>query len=108
MTERDVGRHLAPDVFLQNVFHVERGRMVRFTLQIEVLDEGRWHPVIRCDTVHGEAHLDYLTPDGEEYNKTWLGVTAPYNAIHARMVQEFTTTYQAHIRRWFRQKGLRP
>lgn len=105
MPEYDAGNHLAPNVYLQNIFAIVRGDMIWFTLQLEVYDEGAWHPVLRCDTAHNEAHLDSINPQGETYHKQWLDARIPFNSTYTQLVNEFKTTYETHITRWYRQKG---
>ncbi|CAN0470688.1 unnamed protein product, partial [Phaeothamnion confervicola] len=65
--ERDPGRYLGPGVYFHDVFVAGRGSVVRFVLQIDIWEDGIWRPVIRCDTSHGEAHLDEITPEGKTY-----------------------------------------
>lgn len=38
--------------------------IVGFCVQLELLIENKWVPVIRYDTSHGFAHRDYIHPDG--------------------------------------------
>jgi len=40
----------------------ERGRVKKFTVQLETLIGESWTPVARYDTAHGFAHLDVLHP----------------------------------------------
>lgn len=42
----------------------QKGRVVRFVVQLEVLLHDQWHAVRRYDTAHGFAHCDILHPDG--------------------------------------------
>ena len=38
-------------------FHARIGQQVlEFVVQLEILTEGRWKPVVRYDTAHGFAH----------------------------------------------------
>lgn len=46
-------------------FDVERGRVLRFLVQLECLIENEWHPVVRYDTAHGFAHRDLMHPAGD-------------------------------------------
>lgn len=108
MQEHDAGYYLSPTVFLQNVFAIVRGDMIWFTIQLEVYDEGTWHPVLRCDTAHNEAHLDYINPQGETYHKQWLNAHIPYNSTYNQLVSDFKANYETHITRWHRQKGEQP
>ena len=52
---------------------VERGRVRAFAVQLEVLFENRWTPVVRYDTAHNFAHRDLYTKDGRQL-KTPLGM----------------------------------
>ncbi|MGB3330796.1 MAG: hypothetical protein WBA46_17670 [Thermomicrobiales bacterium] len=107
MAERDASLYLEDDIFLLALFTIEHGEMTGFVLQLEIYDEMRWHPVIRYDSTHGEAHIDYIDPRGREYNKIWLGVRAPFDTIYRAIHTELKSTYRAHAARWNRQKGRR-
>jgi len=41
-----------------------RKEVVRFVVQYEALIRSRWHPVVRYDTAHHEAHAHLFHPDG--------------------------------------------
>ncbi len=43
----------------------QRGRVVAFMVQLEVLVEGEWRPVVRYDCAHGYAHRDRYNLRGE-------------------------------------------
>ena len=56
------------------VWHqVDRGKIQVFTVQLEVLCENQWMPVVRYDTAHGFAHRDLYTRSGRQF-KTPLGM----------------------------------
>jgi len=74
-----------------------------FTVQLECLIDGRWQPVVRYDSAHGQAHIDLIDPKGVEYEKIWLGYFAPYNAAFTRAIDELKETYQDHRARYLRQ-----
>ena len=42
-----------------------KNRIVGFVIQLEILIEDEWHPVVRYDTVHGFAHKDIIHPSGK-------------------------------------------
>ena len=107
MTDRDGSFYLEPDVYLFTKFTLVRGEMVAFIAQLEIYRDGRWYSIVRYDTVHGEAHIDYLDPGGKEYDKVWLGVRAPYNKLYAAITAALRAEYQKHIVRWERQRGRR-
>ncbi len=37
-----------------------------FRIQYEAFFNGRWHPILRYDTAHGQPHRDILHPDGTQ------------------------------------------
>src|SRR2546426_12055570 len=54
------------DVRLRCTYH-RTGRIVdQFTVQLEVLLQANWHPVVRYDNAHGFSHRDTLHPDGSQ------------------------------------------
>lgn len=47
-------------------FHdTARGTVIACVVQLEVLLEGDWFPVVRYDSKHGFAHVDWITRSGE-------------------------------------------
>jgi hypothetical protein len=59
----------------------ERGKVVRFTVQLEVWIEGRFMPAIRYDTAHGYPHRDTLGWDGRVIDKKWFPLMPPAVAL---------------------------
>lgn len=47
----------------------EKGKVKRFTVQLEVFIEGHWAVVIRYDSSHGFAHVDRYYRDGRKDKK---------------------------------------
>ena len=51
-------------------FHeTEGGRVIRFTVQLEVFVNNQWVAVIRYDSAHGFAHIDRYYLDGRKIKK---------------------------------------
>lgn len=42
-----------------------KGKIVSFSVQLEMRHKNAWYPVIRYDTTHGFAHRDFIHPDGK-------------------------------------------
>lgn len=62
-------RYVIPySLYTQKRHHHEtqRGRVVSFMVQLEVLVEGEWKPVVRYDCAHGYAHRDRYNLQGEQ------------------------------------------
>ena len=80
-----------------------RGEVTVFTLQLELLVDGRWLPAVRYDSAHGEAHIDLIDPSGVQYDKMWLGERAPFNTAFNRAEDELKETAVQHRERFIRQ-----
>lgn len=81
------------------------GKVVRFTLQLELLIGAEWMPIVRYDSAHGEAHIDYINPAGETYDKVWLNLRAPFNDAFTLAEDELKRTYNGEKKRFLRQRG---
>jgi len=46
-----------------------KGKVVTFTVQLEVFVNGQWREVIRYDSAHGFAHIDRYYLDGRKVKK---------------------------------------
>lgn len=91
-------------VRLQNDGH---GNTVGFVIQLEYWDGARWWPVIRYDTAHGRPHVDYLDPQGNEYQKVWIDEHPPYNDLVNLVLRDLRQSFLQHIERFREQKGGR-
>ncbi|MGN6031786.1 MAG: DUF7718 family protein [Thermomicrobiales bacterium] len=74
-----------------------QGGIEQFTLQLEHCLDDRWLPVVRFDSAHGEAHIDYIDPKGQEYHKVWLGVGPPYNQVFTLTEVELKTKFSVYV-----------
>ncbi|MBI2540322.1 MAG: hypothetical protein HYW04_11110 [Deltaproteobacteria bacterium] len=66
MGRKEFFREIDVETRLRVLVVTERGKVVRFTVQLEILLKDDWVPICRYDTHHGFAHLDILHPDGTE------------------------------------------
>jgi hypothetical protein len=55
---------LAEGVRKRHMHETDRGRVIRFVVQLEVLAAVAWQPVIRYGCAHGFTHRDLYDPDG--------------------------------------------
>lgn len=60
------------DTRIRHAHRTARGRIIEFSLQLEIDIEGAWRPVIRYDTAHRSAHIDRFSLRGKP-RKEWLG-----------------------------------
>ena len=65
MAERQYLLPVWTDTRVRHYHRTERGRIVKFTIQLEVEIQGAWREVIRYDTAHGFAHIDRYSLAGK-------------------------------------------
>lgn len=78
-----------------------RGKVIEFVLQLEVLMEGKWYPVIRYDTSHGYAHRDVIHPNGS-VSKTPLFVY-DYNEALSFAEGDIKSNWELYKERFLRE-----
>jgi len=91
---------LTPEVIIRVSFLKHRGRILRFTVQLECFIQSEWHPIVRYDTAHGFAHRDILHPDGTE-EKTPLPFS-DYNEALTFAQLDIKLNWQKYRRRYER------
>lgn len=80
-------------------FTTEGNVLVAFVVQYETYVDGRWLPVVRYDTSHGEAHRDDYTPTGVQIRKQWLGVKAPpFNDVYTAALSDLRENWRTYSR----------
>lgn len=89
------------------MFESERGRIIRFVVQLECqfAEDGEWIAIVRYDTAHGYAHRDLMHP-GEKKEKTILSVQ-DYNEAFTIAVEDVTEKryeYRRRYEEWLNQK----
>lgn len=84
-----------------------RGEVQKFTVQLAVLIDDEWLPVVRYDNAHVEAHIDYIDPKGVTYDKAWLDLRAPFNEAFTLAENELKRTHEHHRARFFQQMKRR-
>lgn len=72
-------------------FNIERGRVTDFTAQLECWIEGRWRPVVRYDSAHGQPHRDTLDWNGGVLAKDWMPPTISLNQALTDAEQDLRT-----------------
>jgi hypothetical protein len=64
---------LSPTDRYRHWHRVEKGRILKFTVQYEALIGEKWYPVVRHDTAHGFVHKDLMHP-GKRQEKVFIKV----------------------------------
>jgi hypothetical protein len=92
-------RHLLDDNDALRVrFEMDRGRVIRFTVQLECRFDDEWTPVVRYDTSHGFAHCDRFHPH-QGPTKTELAVQDFNEALNVAF-RDLTCNWTEYRRRY--------
>lgn len=84
-----------PHTYLRNRFTTLGPTLLRYTVQLEVVYDGKVYPIVRYDDAHGMAHRDTLDADGRVVEKLWIkrdSIKLAHN--------EAITDLKAHWRRY--------
>jgi hypothetical protein len=105
--EVEFHRFLDGDNTLRVRFELERGRILKFTVQLESRfgESEEWIPVVRYDTAHSFAHCARLHPY-EETVKTTLA-TNDYNEALNFAINDLGNNWAEYRRRyeeWLKRK----
>jgi hypothetical protein len=82
---------------------IERGRVLRFTVQLEVVFEGRIFPAIRYDTAHGGPHRDTVNWTGRVVRKEPLPITS-LNRAMTEAIEDVKTNWKSYREEFERRK----
>jgi hypothetical protein len=64
--EKTYTRALGANARKRHFHKTERGKVINFTVQLEVKVKGAWQPVIRYDCAHDFSHIDRYNMRGEQ------------------------------------------
>jgi len=81
MNVTDYVLFLTYDTLYRVWFEVEKGKVLQFVVQLEILDGDKWIPVVRYDTAHGFAHRDRYKADGTVSHHEMLPVSEYQEAL---------------------------
>lgn len=65
MAEKEYIIPYSEDVRKRHYHKTERGRVVKFMVQLEIRDEDKWREVVRYDCGHGYAHRGSYNLQGD-------------------------------------------
>ena len=107
MREVEFHRYLDEENTIRVRFELERGRVLKFAIQLEgrFEESDEWIPVVRYDTAHGFAHCDRLHPY-EETTKTAMATNDYNEALNFAMtdLMNHWSEYRRRYERWLKQK----
>jgi hypothetical protein len=78
-----------------------RGKVVEFSVQLEIRQQNKWRACIRYDTSHGFAHCDVIHVDGRK-EKISLG-TLDYNEALTFAQIDLDKNWQTHLQNFFKE-----
>ena len=86
-------------------FELDRGKVIKFVVQLECYLGDKWIPVVRYDTAHDFAHCDRLHPY-QDAVKTRMA-TQDYKEALTFAIHDLTDNwrkYQGRYKEWMKQK----
>jgi len=104
MDEREYFVPLPGDAMLRVRYQKDRGRILRFTVQLEAYIEDAWTPITRYDTTHRFVHRDDLKPDGSQIKSPPMAF-ADYGDALNYAIRDLRLNYQLYIERYLRWKN---
>ncbi len=103
MDEREYFIPLPGDAMLRVRYQKDRGRILRFVVQLEAYIDGEWTPITRYDTMHRFVHRDDLKPDGSQIKSPPM-TFANYNDALNYAIRDLRFNSQLYIERYLRWK----
>jgi len=79
---------------------VEKGKVLAFVVQYEILLERRWVPIVRYDTSHGYTHKDLINPEGAQ-EKILMGM-ADFAEALVLADMDINENWERYKERYFR------
>ena len=103
MDEREYFIPLPDEASLRVRFIKDRGRILRFVVQLEAYIDGYWRGITRYDNAHRFVHRDDLKPDGTQIKTPPMAFVNNEDAFHFAL-QDLRLNYQYYIQRYLRWK----
>ncbi|MEI2689095.1 MAG: hypothetical protein V9H69_05025 [Anaerolineae bacterium] len=79
----------------------DRGQILRFVVQLEMLIESHWTPIVRYDNAHQFVHRDDLKPDGSQIKTPPMAFANNEDAFNFAL-QDLRTNYRFYTDRYGR------
>jgi hypothetical protein len=101
MDEREYFIPLPNNAMLRVRYEKDRGRILRFTVQLEAYIENIWVPTTRYDTAHQFVHRDDSKPDGSQIKSPPMAF-ANYDDALNYAIRDLRLNSQWYIERYLR------
>ena len=76
---------------------IERGKVLRYVVQLEVEEAGSWHPVRRSDSAHGQAHW-HVFHRHKKADRTALGMD--FNDALTQAEEAVKNHWEEFVKQW--------
>jgi len=102
--EKKYFRYLTDEDRIRCQIEIEKGQVIKFVIQYEILVQDEWAAVTRFDTFHNAVHRDFITPVGKIAKRWFLqfnfdeGLTFAYNDIENNW-EKYREWYLSKMRR---------
>lgn len=103
MAEREFFILLPEDSALRVRYTKDRGRILRFVVQLEAYIENSWVPITRYDNAHRFVHRDDLKPDGSQIKTPAMAFANDEEALNFAL-QDLRMNSQFYVQRYVRWK----
>jgi hypothetical protein len=103
MDQREFFIPLPGEVALRVRYTKDRGRILRFTVQLEIFLEDSWTPVTRYDNAHRFVHRDDLKPDGTQIKTPPMNFVDNEEAFNFAL-QDLRINHRFYIQRYMQWK----
>ncbi len=90
-----------PDAALRVRYLKDRGRILRFVVQLEALIDQVWTPIVRYDNAHHFVHRDDLKPDGSQVKTPPMAFANNEDAFNFAL-QDLRTNFRLYVERYKR------
>ena len=104
MDEREYFIPLPDNALLRVRYQKDRGRILRFAVQLEAYIESVWIPITRYDTAHQFVHRDDLKPDGSQIKSPPMAFAHDDDAPNYA-IRDLRLNSQWYIERYLRWKS---
>lgn len=105
MEQREFHIPLPDDSALRVRYIKDRGRILRFVVQLEVFLEGNWLPVTRYDNAHQFVHRDDMRPDGTQIKTPPMAFASNEDAFNFAL-RDLKVNYSFYLERYIQWKQI--
>ncbi|MCI0494188.1 hypothetical protein L0Z72_04205 [candidate division KSB1 bacterium] len=99
MSEKEYVILLGENARKRHFHQTEKGNIVYFVVQLEILFENKWTPVIRYDCAHGISHIDKYNNKGKQIKEI---IDLPFNEALTFADEDINTNWENYKNKFLR------